>query len=455
MKAARWHTCNVLDARQDRRELWQCGRDSAGAKIESERVVLSTDPLPAEQVRRTLRDLWQPRLNVAWLPSDQVFLRVIELPPGEPQELPGMVELQLERLSPLPVAQVVWTFEPLPVPAGEPQTVIVAIAARTVVEEFLGNLEGAGYLADRLELPQIQELLATQVGGEGVWIFPREEGTRAVCLVAWWQGGRLRNLNLMLLPAEGPGAHLVEQLKQVAWAGEMEGWLEGEPEWHLVASEELGAELETALREMAPARLVRETPLALAKLATLSAASRARANLVPPERAVRYRQEFIDRLWMRALGMLGLVYLLGVLGYFAALQVLGYQKDRVEQQAGFAAGAYTNALQLRDKVQILQEQVNLKFAALDCLKAAAEALPVELTLNQLTFTRGKKLGLFGTVPADQQSKVYSYNEALTKASVNGQPLFSQVVPKNIQGSAAANQPLNWSVECEIRRSDLP
>lgn len=455
MRTTRWHHCNVLDARQERRQLWHFGREGAGAKVQSDQVILSTDPLPAGQVRRTLRDLWQPKLNVAWLPAERVFLRVLELPPGDPKELPGMVELQMERLSPLPVAQIVWTFEPLPAVEGCPQTVIVVIAARNVVEEFLGTLEGAGYLADRLELPQLQELLATRLDGDGVWMLPRTEGTRTVCLVAWWQEGRLRNLNLALLPPDGPGAHLVELLKQVAWAGEMEGWLGAEPRWYLVATGELAAELEPALRELAGDRLERREPLALPRVAALSAVSPARANLVPPEQALRYRQQFIDRLWMRGLGALGLAYMFAVLAYLAVLQFRVFQKERIEEQVSFAAGAYTNALQLRTKVQILQEQMNLKYAALDCLKAAAEALPEDLTLNSMTFSRGKKLALVGTVAADRQTKVYDYDAALRAATVNGKPLFKEVVTKNVQGSGSnPNQPMTWSLECELQRSDL-
>jgi hypothetical protein len=457
VKTKRWHHCNVLDARQERRQLWQFGRDGSGAKLLSDRVVLSTDPLPERQVGRTLTDLWQPKLNVGWLPASQVFLRVIHLPPCDAKELPGMVELQIERLSPLPVAQIVWTFEGLSEPDAQTQTVVVIIAARSLVEEVLGQLESGGFQADRLELPQVQELLATPLSGDGVWLFPREEGNRAVCLIAWRFGGQWRSLNLLQLASDqNTGPQLVDLLKQMAWAGEMEGWLSANPSWHLRADSALAARLEPALRAAVGDALTVELPLALPRLASISAAAHRTANLVPSDFLTRYRQEFIDRLWMRALGGLGLAYLFGVLGFFAALQWMQYQKDGLDEQIMFSTSAYTNALQLRAKVQILQEQVNLKFAALDCWKAASEALPEGLTLTQLTFQRGKKLGLFGTVPADQQSKVTAYNEALAKATVNGQRLFSQVATRNIQGAAAgtAGRPMNWSIECEIRRNDL-
>jgi len=69
VKTGRWNNCNVLDARQERRQLWHFGRDGSGARLLSERVVLSTDPLPARHVARTWSDVWQPKLNVAWLPA--------------------------------------------------------------------------------------------------------------------------------------------------------------------------------------------------------------------------------------------------------------------------------------------------------------------------------------------------------------------------------------------------
>ena len=107
--------------------------------------------------------LYNPRLNVAWLPADKVFLRVIQLPPADNlDETVSMLELQLEKLSPLPVPQIVWTFDLLPKSPGGLQTAIVVVAARNLVEEFLGRLEGMGYVADRLEVPFIDQLMATR-----------------------------------------------------------------------------------------------------------------------------------------------------------------------------------------------------------------------------------------------------------------------------------------------------
>ena len=93
----------------------------------------------------------------------------------------------MEKLSPMPVTQVVWSIQVLPHAEGNLQTVIVMIVARNAVEEFLGQLEGQGYLADRLEMPLLDQLQATTVTQDGAWIYPgpgkRQPRRR------WWRGG--------------------------------------------------------------------------------------------------------------------------------------------------------------------------------------------------------------------------------------------------------------------------
>src|SRR5262245_2343021 len=111
---ARWHSCNVLHAGSDTRRLWQfySGDDKFGLHREETR--LSTEPLPPNLIIKDWHNLWNRKLNIAWLPMDKVFLRVVQLPVSDFAETVSMIELQLEKLSPMPVAQIVWSFELLP-----------------------------------------------------------------------------------------------------------------------------------------------------------------------------------------------------------------------------------------------------------------------------------------------------------------------------------------------------
>jgi len=236
----------------------------------------------------------------------------------------------------------------------------------------------------------------------------------------------------------------------VRWPGSSPLWPE------LATVTDLAAAWEPALKEFAGTSIELREPLSPDKLAALSAGSGTIMNLVPEESTVRYRQQFIDRLWMRGLAAVGLVYLIGVLGYLGALKVMEFKKGSVVNQVAALTAGYNNALQLKARVQVLQDQYNLKFAALDSWKAMSEVLPEEMTLSSLAFQRGRKLVLFGSVPSEQQGKVTEFNAALSKALVNGQQLFTNVTTRSIQAPSPGQgtRPATWSIDCELKRVEV-
>lgn len=197
MKKIRWHSCNVLSAGTEARQLWQFAAKGGGFKLDRTQTVPANQALPTQWVFKDWRTLFQRKLNVAWLPPGQVFLRVAQFPEASPEETRAMVELQLERLSPVPVTQIAWTVHALPEIRDHQQTLIVVIVARDVVEDFLGTLEGQGFLADRLELSLLDELEAIPIREDGAYVHVSDGGPPDTALVAWWTGGILRNLSLL------------------------------------------------------------------------------------------------------------------------------------------------------------------------------------------------------------------------------------------------------------------
>ena len=451
------HSCNVLQVGAQARHLWQFDARGRGYVLNREQTTFAGEPLPAGLVAKDWRSLWQRKLNVAWLPSEHVFLRVAQFPQSDFDETLAMVELQLEKLSPMPVTQIVWSIHVLPHAEGNLQTVIVMIVARNTVEEFLGQLEGQGYQADRLELPLLDQLQATTITRSGAWIYPEAPGGRNAALVAWWYGGVLQNLDLITLPPANRPESLKEQLLQMAWAGEMEGWLTAPPLWHLVADATTAAEWEPALRAGLEQPLEVIAPVSVAGLAALTAARTAQAgsegNLLPAEFSTRYRQQFVDRLWMRGLGAVVVLYLIGVLVYFARLEVELYRTHAVEQQVADIGPNYTNAIQLRDRFKVLKDRQELKYAALDCWKTVAELLPDGVTLEGYNFSDGKKLTLSGSAPADQVKRLLDFDADIRKAVVNGQSLFDPNAGDHVTYRSAAAGTVSWSCVLELKRSE--
>jgi hypothetical protein len=452
---ARWQFCNILHVGTDECHLWQFNAKSDGYNLDREHTGTVGGALPFNLVAKSWRSLWQPKLNVAWLPPENVFLRVIELPRSSFEETLAMVELQLEKLSPLPVTQVVWMIHVLPDKATDLQTVIVVIAARHAVEEFLGTLEGQGYLADRLEVPMLDELEATPATEDGAWIYPAASAGQNVALVAWWFGGALRNLSFVVLsPTADRVKNLKDQLAQLTWAGELEGWLTVAPSWHLVAAGAVSEEWEGVLLASLGDAVPVSPPQPLAELAARTARratqSDARSTLLPLEFSTRYHQQFVDRLWLRGLAATGILYAVGVAIYFCATTVLGYRVDQVVRQVAALNGSYTNALQLKARYDVLKQRQELKYAALDCWRIVAEQLPAGLTLQRLSFSGGQQLSLNGTVAQDQVSQITDhFYDAVRKAEQGGQPMFEE-------GEApvfhSAGNGVNWQFSLKLKHA---
>jgi hypothetical protein len=449
----RIHACNVLLAGADTRQLWQFDARNGGVHLNRALTSLPGESLPG--VRKDWSQVWSQRLNIAWLPPEHVFLRVAQFPRADFAETASMVELQLEKLSPLPVTQIVWTLQIVPHASGDMQTVILVIVSRNIVEEFLGKLEGQGFLADRLEVSLLDQLQATAITEDGAWIYPEGMGGQNQALVAWWYGGVLQNLDIITFPAANRAESLKEQVLQMAWAGEMEGWLTAPPSWHLVADETVAAEWEPALRVglEQPVELVE--PLRAPDLAARTAARATRSDagggLLPSEFSTRYHQQFVDRLWMGVLGSVVVLYLAGVLVYFVALSFLNYKTRGVEKQVAGLGQIYTNAMQLKAQCQVLKDRQELKFAALDCWNVTAKIIPEGVTLESLNFSDGKRLVLSGTAGSDLLSQLIEFESKMRKENINGQPFFDPTKGDNLHYTSAGGGVYRWDFALELRR----
>jgi hypothetical protein len=372
-----------------------------------------------------------------------------------------MVELQLEKLSPIPVTQAVWSLHVLPHSVGDLQTVVVVIASRSVVEEYLGRLEGQGFLADRLELPLLDQLQATPISEDGAWIYPEALGGANTALVAWWYGGTLQTVDLLMLPS-GPdrAAGLRDQLTQMAWAGELEGWLTSPPHWHLVADDVKAMQWEPPLRTGLDQRIEMVTPLPTVMIASLTAKRAAQAdpntNLLPTEFISRYRQQFVDRLWMRGVGAAVGAYVVGLVIYFVAVFVLSYQTQGVEADVKSLGASYTNAMQLTQQFRILKERQDLKYAGLDCWEAVAETQPENVALDAFNFSDGRVLKLNGTAPKSQMKDVIDFVGKLHKhpdPKKPGQTLFDPIKGDALQTHPGQGDTVIWGFGLELKRTE--
>jgi len=436
----RWSACNVMDAETGEGRVWQFTVSGSQVALQGQHAAGK----PSKSARApTWRQLIQPRLNLAWLPAGLVYLRVLHLPRCEAGELPAMVELQIEKVSPLPVAQIVWSYELLPDSESETQTVVVLMASRAEVERHLGVLERAGFVPDRLELSLLHRVACERAELNTISLYLEPHEGDMLCLAAWRQDGVLQSLDLLRVTDDAVGPdRLVEQLTRLVWAGEFEGWLKGLHPWKLVMDSAHVGRWESRLRDWLGDQVDSQPAVPAEQAALLAAQHAARhessANLVPQDYLQRYRQQLVDRLWMRGLATLLALYLLGVAVYAAAVQYHSFRSDRLKREVAALSPAYTNALALKERVRVFEEQAALKYAALDCLLSVSERLPEVMQLESFNFQGGSRLFLAGLVSRDEQSRVTAFNADLRRAQVNQQPLFdaSGVEPPRFSPTAA-------------------
>lgn len=463
-KKTKWSSCNLLEPATEGSRLCQFSVSSKKVKLSGDLRVADLIELPAKAVGKDWRDLISRKLNIATLPPEKVFLRVVELPECEPDELLPMVEFQIEDLSPLPMAQAVWSAEAVPGSTGTEgnQTVLVMIAERGVVGDRLDELEAVNYLADRVEVPLLRELVPGEPREDGAHIQLVQGADSVLALVSWWFAGRLRDVNSFNLPDTAASRdELVEKINSVALAGEVAGWMPDEPACHLAKRGDVAADWNTALAKCF-GRIREVEPMSEVDLATAAVEFTARTTapgLMLEDYSARNRQRFQDGLWMEGIKGAVALMLIGLCIFFAYGSWLQGNLEDLNQQVKVQGLQYTNALSLKAKMQTLKKQEALKTAALNAWSEVAIGLPGELKFTQLMFSSdrtlegntSRKLRIVGTADDGKETFIDDYNLALTRMEVEGsegQKLFSSVSPGPSRKDPRKKL-TTWSVECKF------
>ena len=463
-KKTKWSSCNLLEPATEGSRLCQFSVSSKKVKLTGDLRVAEGDDPPAKAVGKDWSDLLSRKLNIATLPPEKVFLRVVELPECEPDELLPMVEFQIEDLSPLPMAQAVWSAEAVPGSTGTEgnQTVLVMIAERGVVGDRLDELEAVNYLADRVEVPLLRELVPGEPREDGAHIQLVQGADSVLALVSWWFAGRLRDVNSFNLPDTAASRdELVEKINSVALAGEVAGWMPDEPACHLAKRGDVAADWNTALAKCF-GRIREVEPMSEVDLATAAVEFTARTTapgLMLEDYSARNRQRFQDGLWVEGVKGAVALMLIGLCFFFAYGSWLQSDLDDLNQQVKVQGLQYTNALSLKAKMQTLKKQEALKTAALNAWSEVAIGLPGELKFTQLMFSSdrtlegntSRKLRIVGTADDGKETFIDDYNLVLARMEVEGregQKLFSSVSPGPSRKDPRKKL-TTWSVECKF------
>ncbi|MBN1268231.1 MAG: pilus assembly protein PilM [Kiritimatiellae bacterium] len=376
------------------------------------------------------------------VPSDQVLLRVVELPTLDPQELRSMVDLQVDKFSPFPVDQMQVSFEVLARKESATRVLIAAIR-REIIERLGQGFGKAGLLPYWIDVDVL-----------GWWYLLLERGavaaqgrqvavlmTGAITAVIVAQEGVpvvFRALGVQHAAAEEDLiAEVVEEVSYTLASLETEWGVAGAARLDLWAGPgtpaalagRLGAECGLAVG----AHKLEELPALSEGLARRAAARSAdQVDLAP----AAWRETEMSRKSRRAVLVAAVLFLViwaaGLAAFVAGLNLQKAELEKLRAEEERLAGPAQEMRNLQQKVRSLEQYADRAHSAIECLREVSAVLPGGVDLASFAYKKGRAVNLRGE--AARVEPVYGLIEALEKSE-----LFTEIKTEGIAEKRRANQ----------------
>jgi len=376
-------------------------------------------PLFPAEVLTEIRKNFRGIVTVA-LPSSQLLMRVLELPSANPEEINGMVELQMDQISPFPADQLTLSYELLQETENHSRVLAVA-APRNSVDE-LGEL----FKSQNVYIRSLDaEILAwwslltahSDVPSEGRVILILEEHTEFSMIVA--DDGVpicFRSLELFHdFTDESVLREIVEELRYTLLSLEaeyghrekcgIEFWSESEvpePLLNMLGKECTGAINVHDLGTLPP----------LTEGLALRSADRTahHVELVPREWIeLQRKKRFMQVATIASIAVLSVwLGIISITGAVFAIQKGSF--SRVKKEAAKYSGPARAAQAAREEMLSLEKYADRSHSALECLRGITQTLPDFVEITSFAYTKGKAIRLSGT--GDSSDLIYDYFQQL-------------------------------------------
>jgi Tfp pilus assembly protein PilN len=368
------------------------------------------------------------------LPASKMLLRVAELPSTDPDELQGMVELQVDKFCPFSMDRTCFSYEVLHQRENATRVLIAAVP-RQVVDEVGEAFRACGIIPYRLD----SRLM-------GWWVLLRENaslsehGQQSILVVEEHEVSLIVMHHGLPVVFRSIGSH-----EEYTTAEEVDELLDEidftlttlEAEWESAedmkmsvwSRGELPPLLKSRLEEDAVHGAVfnrfEELPPLSEGLARRGLRSESRRlNLAPVEWA---GNEHYRRVLRRLITFFAVFLAFWLVTIVSIAVYLNVQQGRLAQlQAGQPElqEAVQEVRRIKDKVQSLRQFADRTHSALESLREVSLLLPDGVELTQFNYKKGEDINLKGS--AKQAGPIHDFVAALEDSG-----LFVQVTPDNI------------------------
>ncbi len=395
-------------------------------------------PLFPAEVLPEIRNNFKGIVTLA-LPSSQLLMRVIELPSADADELRGMVELQIDQISPFPVDQMTVSYEVLH--QTEDHSRVLAVAAPRKVVDTLGDLfkEKNIYIRSLdAEILAWWSLLVAhaQAPDKGRIVLVLEEHTEFSMIVVD-DGVPVCFRSLELFHNFSDEAVMKEVSEEVRYTllsleaeyGHRETdsvlfWSEAEVPPSLVRMLKKACGADVSLHDLG-------TLPPLAEGLALRTAERGlhHVELVPREWIELQRKKRIMRIatiasiavlsiWLAVVTITGVVF-----------SIRQASCRRIRRQAAIYEEPARKAQAAREAMLSLKEYSDRSRSALECLREITAALPEGVEISSFTYKKGASVSLRGT--SERADPIYDYFQQLSASGlferIKDQPVSTRTI----------------------------
>ncbi|MBI3985584.1 MAG: PilN domain-containing protein [Lentisphaerae bacterium] len=403
------------------------------------RVVLDAEGDPLEQseltaahIRHRCADL---KGNIALgVSSDQLLMRVVELPSTDPSEIRGMIELQMDKVSPFPVDTMSVSHEILR--KGDTSSLVFMAAMQKERVEKLGLLFfKAGLGLHRLDAEAMAwwRLLSDKqeiVPRDRQWILIFDQGSVLAILVQHGVPLSFKPLHTGEDPGEeAVAAEAVKELASLMLSVDLEQgpapmaavdiWCRDEKTeaWQTCLGCEFSCPIRVKLLDSLPALCegIARRSMAAGKSGERDGAPPGVLDFVPDSWRLTSSSKTLRRRLMAASAWFLGVWLAGTLVFAAGYGLKVKRVARLEARATSLQKPDDDMRQLRERVKALEQYLNRQETALEYLREVSDLIPKDVDLTSFQHKKNKQVVLRGE--ALSVNPIYDFKLALDKSSL--------------------------------------
>ena len=404
---------------------------------------------------RSLRQQFDPREHrvVTSVSCEDVLCQTLRLPATEPAELKQMLDLQIDNITPLPLEEIVYSFELLESFEGQTR-VLVAIAPRATVNERVAALETAGLPPEVVTVDALAMFHALSKRNA----LPTDDrlnvlvmlGATSANVIVHSQSAPLAVRSIVLSAEAVPGGEaeslLREELQRTLVAAEADHPQRGVGTVTFLTQTD---ELKSLAERIAGGLSAQSNFLtngavpspALSLCLECAANTSPQLNLLPDEWRLKRRTAAFRQRLIRGAIAAGAVYALALAVFVTLLAFKASQLHRVENEVKSLQPSFRQARQTQSELVTMRKQLETKFSALEVLREVTARLPEGVRLSEFAFKKDQTVGLKGQAPSAAVSDDFPIR--LEKSE-----LFSKVTPN--RSSTEAGGLTKFDLVCTLK-----